>query len=207
VTRFKYPKISHLTISPGLQNDDRMIPHLDHLLGYETVATEKRDGENTSLYTDGLHARSLDSRHHPSRDWVKMFHGQIAHRIPEELRICGENMYAVHSVAYAGLKSYFNGFSVWDAERCLAWDESVEWFQLLGIEPVPVIWRGTFTHEQMQKLADSIDPSLTEGFVVRRTCAFDMHEFKTFVAKWVRKGHVQTDDHWMQKEIVPNKLL
>lgn len=35
------------------------------------VITEKMDGENTTLYRDGLHARSLDSRHHPSRNWVK----------------------------------------------------------------------------------------------------------------------------------------
>ena len=26
------------------------------------------------------------------------------------------------------------------------------------------------------------------------------------VAKWVRPNHVQTDEHWMWKDVVPNKL-
>jgi hypothetical protein len=26
------------------------------------------------------------------------------------------------------------------------------------------------------------------------------------VAKWVRTGHVQTDEHWMFSEVVPNRL-
>ena len=43
---------------------------------------EKMDGENTSLYQDGFHARSIDGRHHSSRDWVKGFWAQIAQDIP-----------------------------------------------------------------------------------------------------------------------------
>jgi len=70
--RVKYPKTMHLYFSPGLQNDDRVMP-LNRLHGREVVVTEKMDGENTTLYDDTLHARSIDGRYHPSRDWVKRF--------------------------------------------------------------------------------------------------------------------------------------
>jgi len=52
----------HFPWSPGLQNDDRMLESADVFLGKEVVITEKFDGENTSIYTDHIHARSLDSQ-------------------------------------------------------------------------------------------------------------------------------------------------
>lgn len=57
------------------------------------------------------------SRYTPSRDWIKALHGQIAHEIPEGWRLCGENLYARHSIAYDALPSYFTLFSIWDAVR------------------------------------------------------------------------------------------
>lgn len=75
----KYPSTPHLPFSPGLQNDDRRILTLDGLIGREVVVTEKMDGENTPMYMDHIHDWSLDSRHHPSRDWVKAFWGWALH--------------------------------------------------------------------------------------------------------------------------------
>lgn len=127
----------HFPFSPGLQNDDRVIQTLDGLMGHDVVVTEKMDGENATLYRDHYHARSLDSKHHPSRDWIKSFHGSIAHMIPEGWRICGENMYARHSIAYDDLSSYFYGFSVWNENNvALGWDETLMFFDDLGITPV-----------------------------------------------------------------------
>lgn len=51
--------------------------HYDLFLGQEVVVTEKIDGENTTMYPDHIHARSLDSNHHPSRNIVKQLHGQV----------------------------------------------------------------------------------------------------------------------------------
>ncbi len=75
--RFKYPKTMHFPWSPGLQNDDRMLESADVFLGKEVVITEKFDGENTSIYTDHIHARSLDSQNHSSRNWVRAFAAQF----------------------------------------------------------------------------------------------------------------------------------
>jgi dihydroneopterin aldolase len=41
---------------------------------------------------------------------------------------------------------------------------------------------------------------------VRLEDAFDYRDFRRSVAKFVRKNHVQTDEHWMAGEVIPNKL-
>lgn len=203
----KYPRTMHLPFSPGLQNDDRVIETLDDLIDREVVVTEKMDGENTTLYRDHLHARSLDSKHHESRNWVKKFHGEIAHLIPEGWRICGENMYAMHSLFYNNLKSYFYVFSIWNEQDvALSVDEQELWFQQFGIVQPRIFYRGTFNLKVLHDLADSLDPLTQEGFVVRVAGEIPFTDFGTKVTKWVRNGRVQTDEHWMHKEIVPNKL-
>ena len=79
----KWPRTPHLPWSPGATSDDKYIESFDDFRGKQVVVTEKMDGENTTLYTDRLHARSLDSRHHPSRTWVKQWHQTLAHDIPQ----------------------------------------------------------------------------------------------------------------------------
>lgn len=46
-----------------------------------------------------------------------------------------------------------------------------------------------------------------EGYVVRVTSEIPYAHYRTKVGKMVRKNHVQTDDHWLNQELVPNKLL
>ena len=112
---YKYPRTMHFPFSPGMTNDDKVIKNYDRFEGQEVVITEKMDGENSTLYRDYCHARSLDSRNHVSRDWLKRFHREFAYRIHPEVRICGENLYASHSLFYDDLESYFYGFSIWKA--------------------------------------------------------------------------------------------
>ena len=42
--------------------------------------------------------------------------------------------------------------------------------------------------------------------MVRLSKSFRYNDFSSCVAKWVRAGHVQTDEHWSSQEIVKNKL-
>lgn len=206
-TLYKYPSTSHLPFSLGLQRDDTKISTLEYLEGQEVVVTEKMDGENTTLYSDYIHARSVDSRHHVSRDWVKNFWNTIRIDIPLGYRICGENLYARHSLAYDSLPTYFMGFSVWNEKNeCLGWDDTLEMFELLGIEPVPTLYRGKFDLKHLQDLADSFDTNKKEGFVVRVTKSFGYNEFCTHIAKWVRSGHVQTNKHWIHQQVIANTL-
>ncbi|MFF9589025.1 RNA ligase family protein [Streptomyces sp. NPDC014646] len=205
--RTHYPRTPHLPWSPGATSDDVRIADLSGLAGREVVVTEKLDGENTTLYADGLHARSLDSAHHPSRGWVKALQGRIGSRIPWGRRVCGENMFARHSIPYDGLESWFYGFSVWDGERCLDWDRTVAFLRGLGIPVPPVLWRGVLDARAEKALrALRPDTGRQEGYVVRPADGFDAADFGRLVAKWVRPGHVRTDTHWMHAAVVENGL-
>lgn len=193
----KYPRTYHLPWSEGLQDDDRMMESTSTFIGRDVVVTEKLDGENTSMYTNHIHARSLDSRNHPSRNWVKNFWSGIAYNIPEGYRICGENMFAQHSIPYTNLGTYFFGFSVWNQDICLSWEETLRWFDLLGITPVPILYYGAYDEQLVQNLWKGVDPSKHEGYVVRLADSFTLQEFRSSVGKFVRKNHVQTPNHWM----------
>ncbi|WP_126223385.1 RNA ligase family protein [Burkholderia ambifaria] len=205
--RQKYPRTPHMPFSPGATLDDKTLRSLAHFRGEEVVITLKRDGENTSLYRDGFHAKSINSRHHPSRDWLAGWHARFAHEIPDGWRICGENLYARHSLAYTDLPSYFMGFSVWDeTNTALAWDDTLEVFALLDIVPVPEVWRGLFDEAVLHRLVRELDTTQEEGLVMRRAGRIRFEDFGRAYAKWVRADHVQTDEHWMHASIVPNGL-
>ena len=204
----KYPRTPHLWWSPGMTSDDKRIKSYDALIGLEVVVTIKMDGENTTGYPDGsTHARSLDSRHHLSRDWFKQFWGERSYLLPDGHRVCGENLYAKHSLSYDDLPSYFMGFSVWDSRNtALSWSDTLAIFQQLGIEPVTAIYQGPFDLKVLQDLTDQLDTSKVEGIVVRSAGEVPYDQFDSLVAKWVRPGHVQADDHWMNQPLTRNQL-
>jgi hypothetical protein len=203
----KYPRTFHLPWSPGISDDDEVLNDLSGFRGHEVVLTEKMDGENCTMYTDRIHARSLDSAHHESRSWVKNFWSSIKHKIPIRWRICGENMYAQHSIAYDSLQSYFYGFSIWDEYNiCQSWRDTLTYFELLGIVPVRQVYiNSTFIEDEVKEICENVPPNV-EGYVLRRTDSFRFDEFTKYVAKYVRKNHVQTNEHWMTSKIIPNKL-
>ncbi len=172
------------------------------------MITEKMDGENTTLYADGFHARSTDSGRHPSRDWLARYHGERGYLIPAGWRVCGENLYAQHAVAYADLPAYFLGFSVWnDTGACLCWDETLMRFAEWNIMPVRTLWRGIYSAAAVEQVSADLDIDQAEGWVMRLTSEFGLTDFSGSVVKWVRPGHVQTDaQHWSKGPITPNRL-
>jgi len=194
----KYPRTYHLPWSDGMNDDDRMMASLESFQNQEIVMTEKMDGENTTMYNDHIHARSVNSGSHPSRTWVKNFWSQIRSEIPDGWRICGENLYAKHSIMYNDLKSFFLGFSVWsESNECLSWDDTIEWFSLLGIQIPNVLYRGAFLPQRILAKQDELDFDLVEGYVVRLTSSFPYKAFSRSVGKFVRRDHIQTNKHWM----------
>jgi hypothetical protein len=204
----KYPRTYHMPWSQNIHDDDRIIPSMSAFEGQRVILTRKMDGECTTMYQDHFHARSLDSPNHSSRNWVKNFWGQIQGDIPEFWRVCGENLYAEHSIAYDDLPSYFMGFSMWNERNvCLSWDETMEWFSLLGITPVQVVFDGIYDEKAIRAICEGMDWQTDEGFVLRLADSFSYGEFRHKAAKFVRKDHVQTVKHWMHgREIIPNKL-
>lgn len=209
----KYGRTFHLPYSPGLHDDDKALKDCSQFEGKHVVITLKMDGENTTCYSDGhIHARSIDSRGGEDRAWVKKFLTEnVCYNLPAGWRVCGENLWAEHSIHYEDLKSYFLGFSIWnERNECLSWDETLEWFELLGITPVPVLWEGIWITKHMQSIHVDLGMDFTkdEGYVVRVASGFKYGEFKSSIAKYVRKGHVQTVRHWRSGgRFKPNGLL
>lgn len=203
--KIKYPRTYHVPWSECKSSDDKIQYDLSNFEGKEIIITEKMDGENNTMMRDSYYARSLDSNNHPSRNFVKGIWGNLKHDIPENFRICGENLYAQHSLRYEELKSYFMVFSIWNNETCLSWKETLEYCELLNLETVPVLYLGKFDLEMIKKF--KIDNNKQEGYVIRLASEFTLDEFQTSVVKYVRKGHLQTDEHWMNSAIVQNGLL
>jgi len=204
----KYQRTLHLPWSEKFTKDDRILNNVDHFIGKEVVATIKMDGENTSMYRDYVHARSINSGSHPSRNMVKQIWSRFNWEIPEGWRFCGENMYAVHSLQYSNLESYFLLFSIWNENNiCLSWDETLEYAELLGIKTVPVIYRGIFDEEKIKSLyKPALNGDPAEGYVIRLTSEFKYSEFRKSLAKFVSGNFNIKHGHWSQHKVEKNKL-
>lgn len=227
MSRIKYSRTPHLLWSPGFSPDDTIVRDCTHFNGRQIVVTEKMDGECTTIYSDGYtHARSVDSSHHPSRSWIKQLASLFAHEMPTGWRICGENLFAFHSILYKDLPSYFFVFGIYDENNiCLPWKETEEFCSMLRLETVPVLYRGLWNQQIIKELwsgqgrfptfsckvdvpssIDDFEKCDAEGYVVRTEDGFAEKEFAAHVAKWVRPHHVQTDSHWMSRSPYPNLL-
>lgn len=209
---FKYPRTFHVDWSEHIASDDKIQYDLSRLIGQDVVILEKRDGENCNMYQSYIHARSLDSNNHPSRNWVKGLWGDIRHEIPEGWRICGENLYAKHSIHYTDLLTWFEVFSIWDENNiCLSWDRTVEWCNLLGLKTVPILFEGSLDEYNFNWvkniLPTTLDLTKQEGYVIRLYDEFTFADFDKCVVKWVRPNHIQTNKHWSTQPIIKNLLL
>jgi hypothetical protein len=207
----KYPHTPHLPWSPGFdEKEDMVLRSTEHWAGTEVVITEKMDGEGTSIYRDNFHARSTEYAPHPSRSRMRAIWGAVRYDIPLNWRICGENVSARHSIGYTDLPSYFLVFSIWDRGTALAWDDTVEWCHLLNLDTVPVLWQGMWSEDKCREIIAGLDVMKQEGIVVRPNGRFPWERIADpwmgVLGKWVRKGHVTTDEHWMQRPVEWNEL-
>jgi hypothetical protein len=207
----KYPRTYHLPWSPGRTKDDRVLENINNFIGKRVVVSLKMDGENTTLYNDYIHARSLEGNSHPSQTYVRNLHSKIAHDIPAGMRICGENLYAKHSIGYENLESYFYVFSIWNENVCLSWPETLEYAELLGLSKVPVFYWNIFDEKTIRDIFARDYAASHEGYVIRLEESFNYGDFRKSVAKWVRPNHVAETVHnwrngWYAAPETVNKL-
>lgn len=210
VKLYKYKRTPHLPFSVGINKDDEILQLLQPFENKTVAITIKMDGENTSMYKDAIHSRSLDSKNHPSRNWIKNFHSSIKYLIPENWRICGENMFAKHSIHYEALESYFYVFNVWNEfNECLSLADTLYFCKELNLTHVPTL--GTYKikgHKDWYGVKDEFEniiKSGEEGIVIRNINSFKYEDFDKNVAKAVRKNHNQSDENW-SKNWIQNKL-
>lgn len=205
----KYPRTPHLPWSRPT-SDDKKLWDDTQFHGKEVVVTLKMDGENTSMYEDRYHARSLDSNNHYTHNYVKGIWGRIKHEL-RDLRVCGENLWAEHTIKYNDLEDYFYVFSIWDtnSNECFDWDTTEDMCEYLGLHMVPVIYRGIYNSDLIKQTFEK-SYSEHEGYVVRTYDSFGYHRFADCVAKYVKPAFSQkvheSEKHWLYDIIEPNKL-
>jgi len=207
--RYKYSKIYHVPWSKSITNDDEVLSDDDLKLykNKKVVLTLKMDGECTTKYNDHYHARSIDSKDHISRHHVKQLHSRIKYDIPDNWRICGENLEAKHSLKYNNIDSYFMVFSIFNENNIhLSLKETLEWCDLLNLWHVPILDIIDFDENKIKEYCNNLNTDINEGICIRNIDSFHFSDFKNNYCKYVRKNHVQTDEHWMYKPIERNTL-
>lgn len=199
----KYNKTYHLPWS-NPSSDDKIADDITCLIGREIVITEKLDGSNSCITKAGAYGRSHGT--FTTNPWdveLRRLHSLIQNDIEEDVYIFGESMYAIHSIEYTNLDSYFYMFAVRDNGFWLSWDKVEEYAYLLDIPTAPVLFRGIVnTEKELRELVEGLVKNQSklggdiEGVVVRVSDRFDDDDFKNSLQKWVRKNHVNTDSHW-----------
>jgi protein-tyrosine phosphatase/predicted kinase/tetratricopeptide (TPR) repeat protein len=203
-----YPKTPHVPFSPGVNDDDVYVSDVTALIAEEVVVTEKLDGGNCCIKEGAVYARTHSQ---PTKKEHFSPVKELATRLSnsgvnlEGVEIFGENMFAIHSIEYRNLASFFYAFAIRRNGQWLSWDDTVSFCEELDIPTVPVLFRGHFkSQDQMKGCFETWarEPSAVgadvtpEGFVVRRVDSIPGSLFGDNVAKFVRANHIQTDENW-----------
>lgn len=212
----KYPRSFHLPWSPGGTSDDKRAADVSGLLGVPVVITEKLDGSNLTYTREHVFARShAGPPSHPSFDLAKATWARIRHLVPEGVSLFCEYCYAVHSIAYGGLPDYSFVIDARDDRRGVFrdWDSVALMASEVGLPTVPVLFRGVVgTQDELSRVTEDLATrescfgGTREGLVIRVFAEFEGSAFATRLAKWVRRAHVQTDEHWLGQPIRPQRL-
>ena len=203
----KYPRTMHFPFSLGAKNDDRIIApdYWEHINYHDLIYTEKLDGENCCLTKDGVYARShavFNKNAWASHLWQTQ--ATIKYDLGD-LEIFGENMYAIHSIEYNKLPSYFFVFAVRELDVWYDWGgvQAIAKSFKLNVVPEYTITARPTSARELEALIITLSKTshfgnTCEGIVVRRNKAFELDDdnFGYNTLKYVRKNHVQTDEHW-----------
>lgn len=200
----KYPRTYHFKWSEGITNDDKISNSLDNLIGNDIIITEKLDGSNTAITKNGVYGRSHgDFSKNPwdNKSW-EIYH-KIKNDLHDGLYIFGEGMYAVHSIEYENLTSFFYILGVRDNNIWIPWSEVEVYSFLLDLPTVPVLFKGVVKSEkELKSIVEDLSKGhsslggIREGVVCRNASSFHNDDFISNVIKWVRPNHVRTDSHW-----------
>ena len=171
------------------------------------------DGESTTGYYPGvMHARSLDSAHNETRDWIKSMMTGMGYQFPRGWRFVFENVAYYHSINYRSLPSFAYLLMIWNEQNVrLAYDDICEWADKLDLAMPALLYRGIFDEDALKEIVKNMDLTQQEGYVISVTDPLPFADFSRLTAKFVRKGHCQPNkegeavSHWL-KNTYPNEL-
>ena len=203
----KYPRTFHFPFSPEIHSDDKTIDvkYLKNFIGRNIVITEKLDWGNTCITQGGVFARShSEIASHASFSPIKALWAKLYSELNDSLFLYWENLTGIHSIEYTNLTSNFYLFSILqNKEYFNSWNEVENFAKSLDIPVVPVIFKGQmksikeleiFLCKEIDK--ESFVGGEREGFVVRIEEWFSINDMDKYIAKYVRKWHVQDKEHW-----------
>ncbi len=190
----KYPRTYLLPWSESTNEGERDLASIEPFMGRRVVLTEKMDGENVTLYRDFMHTRSVETHRHASREWLEWRWQEIRERIPPGWRICGEYVFAKHTIEYANLPSYFLGFSVWNERNvCLDWDATRAFMDIIGMACVPVLYDGIFDLSRIDEVWRRHGGPHSEGYVMRLADEIPYRDFRRLAGKFIRADYRQSE--------------
>lgn len=214
-TSIKYGRTYHYPFSPGTTSDDRF--NNDYWKDIQQmksiIHTEKLDGENNCLSKYGVFARSHAAP--TTSPWTSAIRNRwnsIKNDLGD-LEIFGENLYAIHSIEYKKIEQHYFVFGIRCLDKWLSWEEVKFYAALFDFPTVPEIKilhqpiiETDFKQDILQivstpSLFDSYDIHTNqvctmEGIVTKNFDEFSVNDFHSNVFKYVRKGHVKTNEHW-----------
>lgn len=212
----KYGRTYHFPFSPGTTSDDRINhKYWDDVQQIRSlVHTEKLDGENNCLNQFGVFARSHAAP--TTSAWTNQIRERwefIKHDLGD-IELFGENLYAIHSIEYKNLESYYYVFAVRCLDKWLSWEEVKFYAAMFDFPTVPELDIQSVSDLSQTTLKEQIldwarQPSIfgsidaqtgsectREGIVSRNIEEYPVKDFSHNVFKYVRKGHVKTNEHW-----------
>jgi ATP-dependent RNA circularization protein (DNA/RNA ligase family) len=219
----KYPRTPHITgsrIQPG--DEDLNEVARDLLRGLPVVIEEKMDGSNCGISFDEQGVLVLQSRGHVLtggprerqfdllKRWASHHSATLRTILGSRYVMYGEWVYARHTIPYDQLPNYFLEFDVRDRERGEFLSTKRRQALLAGspVVSVPVLFVGlTANLDQHIGRSRCSSCETMEGLYIK-------HEDGDSVIgryKFVRSDFLQmvedSDEHWMDRPIQPNKLL
>lgn len=214
----KYNRTEHLSFSEEKHADDKTMnkAYEDNLINNEEIIVSiKMDGGNTCMDKNGIYARTHSQvTTCPTFDYIKNKHyyPKLSF-LNEDYKYFGENMYAKHSIEYNELTDYFYLFNIKNIKTntWLSYDELLEEAKRLDFNFVPVVFVGKTNTKDLKLLIkevmkDKFFGGEVEGVVIRNKNSFHNDDWEKNVGKFVRNGHVQTDEHW-SKNLIKNNLI
>jgi hypothetical protein len=211
--RKKYPRTLHLPFSSG-EDDDKILESDEIFHNKNVIVSIKMDGENFAGYKYYCHARSIDSGDHPSRSYAKKLWFEKSYLIDVDTIVYCENLYAKHQIHYNNLKSYLYILTVLKDNKFLSFNEVLNFSYLLDLPTPDLIYKGIYNIEEILENYDEYKEKSkddVEGFVIRIEDEFDNNNFRNNIAKFVepkfRVALKESDEHWMFKKIIKNKVI
>lgn len=218
----RFPHTPHVAwLSPGRPREDKVLApdEVDELLAHDVVVEEKVDGANLGFSVDErgallaqnrgayLDLESPQGQWKPLRRWLSTRRHALVDALTPDLMLFGEWAYAVHSVRYTRLPSFFLAFDVYDRARGEFWsaDRRDALVAELAIQSVPELGRGRYDVDGLKALLgeSKLTEGPAEGLYVRREADGRLLSR----AKLVRAEFVQAiEEHWSKRKLEENQL-